>query len=68
MLTDTRFKQPVIHLDWSNLIGKTIQKVNVKRACNIVEITCTDGTELIVDCEPIGYGIYTPVLNTPTDY
>ncbi len=65
--TDHRFRDMDHLIDWSELIGKTINSVDDKSGCNVVELGFTDGTFMEVNTEPVMQGIYTPVLCVPTN-
>ena len=52
----------------STLIGKTIKSIDDKYASNIIRIKFTDDTEIVIDTEPIGYGLYTPIFMEPKGY
>lgn len=61
-MSDPRFQEPNSMINWTQLIGKTVFKVDTKTADNVVVIEFTDRTKVQVDSEPIGHGLYTPVL------
>jgi hypothetical protein len=60
-MSDPRFQEPNSMINWNKLIGKTVFKVDTK-SDNVVIIEFTDRTKVQVDTEPIGHGLYTPVL------
>ena len=60
MKQDTRFSDS--YISWDELVGKTIEKVDYNTACNVVQVTFSDQTQVSVDTAPVGHGLYTPVL------
>ena len=60
-MSDSRFQEPNSMINWTQLIGKTVFKVDTK-SDNVVIIEFTDRTKVQVDTEPIGHGLHTPVL------
>lgn len=58
-------------MNWEELVGKTILSVDMNFGSNVVKLMIADENdleELVIDVEPIGHGLYTPVLNQVSDY
>lgn len=51
-----------LYLNWHLLQGKTIVSVNTEFGDNVVCLKCSDGSEFVIDVEPIGMGMNTPIL------
>ena len=51
-----------------DIIGKTILSVDSTSSSNIIRMKFTDGTEVVIDTMPIGYGLYAPEINKPDGY
>lgn len=49
-------------LNWNDIVGLTISSVDEESAANVVTIKFTNGKEIMVDTDAIGYGLYRPVL------
>lgn len=49
-------------MKWQDIIGKTIKKTNTTFGINVVKITFTDDTSIVIDTEAIGRGLYVPVV------
>ena len=57
-----------MNLPWKELVGKTIKSVDDKDAANVVRIKFTDGTDVTIDTDAIGFGLYRPILYPSSDY
>jgi hypothetical protein len=51
-----------------NIIGKTVAKIDKSFGDNVLRIVFTDGTSVVIDTEPIGHGLYAPVLMSEAEY
>jgi hypothetical protein len=54
-------------LKWNSIVGKTIKAVK-EESINCVQIDFTDGTDVMVDTEARGHGIYGPILFATAEY
>jgi hypothetical protein len=59
---DHRFPNADYLLSWHTVLNKTIKSVDTKTAANQVILRFSDGTSVAIESEPIGHGLYTPVL------
>lgn len=58
---DPRFNHAEF-IDWQTLVGKTIEAVDTEHGQNVVIVKFSDGSKVVVDTEPIGHGMHTPVI------
>jgi hypothetical protein len=62
--TDDRFDKTCSFGSWQDIVGKTIKDINTATAANLIYITFSDDTYIYIEAEPIGLGLYTPVITT----
>ena len=55
-------------IPWKELVGKTIKSVDDKDSVNVVRMKFTDGTDVTIDTDALGFGLYRPILYPSSEY